>query len=148
MNALQFIFLILVVFPLIWLGVTYLLAFTSGWRTLAKHYRTNQQPEGYTQKMVSGNFGWTGGYNNILTVTITKKGLYLSISIFFRLTNPPVFIPWEHIELLGKQKLLWLVRQQLIVYTPIGKRIVKISLPRSIFEETDEIIPYDIDGSK
>ncbi len=134
----------LVIFPLFWLGITFLIAKISGWGTMAKYYRTDNKPEGYTKSMTSGTVGWAR-YNYILHLVLNEEGLYMSTISIFSLTNPPLFIPWEHIELRGKVDFLMMVRQRLSIFTPNGKRIAKVLLSRSIFEAASEVIPYSID---
>ena len=147
MITLLIIIAFLIIFPLFWLAVTYLIAKISGWGTMAKYYGTDFKPTEYTKTMTNGSVGWAR-YNYVLNVLIHEDGLYLSTIYLFSFANPPVFIPWEHIELLGKFDFLLLVRQRLKIYNPNGKLIAKVLLSRSIFEENENVIPYSIDGEK
>ncbi|MFK7903750.1 MAG: hypothetical protein AB8B69_01430 [Chitinophagales bacterium] len=146
MTAALIIIAFLVIFPLFWLGITYLIAKVSGWGTMAKYYHTKSAPEGYTKSMASGRIGWAN-YSHVLNIVVNKEGLYMGTILPFRLTNPPLFIPWEHIELQGKVNFFLMVTQKFSICTPNGKRIVKVFLSRSIFEEARGIIPHSIDGN-
>lgn len=147
MTTLLIVIAFLVIFPLFWMATTYLVAKMSGWATMAKHYRTNTQPEGHSRYMSSGTIGWSR-YNGVLQLILNEKGLYVSVLPLFSVGHPPLFIPWEHIELRGKVDFLLIVRQRLTVFTPTGKQIAKMRLSRSIFEEARNTIPYDIDPTE
>ncbi|MEZ4886708.1 MAG: hypothetical protein R3E32_18410 [Chitinophagales bacterium] len=146
MTTVLIIIAFLVIFPLFWIAINYLTAKISGWATMAKYYRTDLKPEGYAKSMTSGTVGWAR-YNYVLNIVINEEGLYMSTISLFSIAHPPVFIPWEHIELRGKVDFLLIVRQRLSVFTPSGKRIAKVLLSRSIFEEAERVIPASIDGT-
>lgn len=97
MFLLLLIPLFLVGFVLIWSGVIYLLAWLSGWRRLARHYRCAKIPDG----SLFGTF-WAmlGPVNHRGTLRIqpAPEGLYLSTMVLFRLGHPPLLIPWHAIK--------------------------------------------------
>lgn len=47
--------------------------------------------------MYSGRFGWSK-YDGCLTVGVNADGLYLAVLVFCRPGHPPLFIPWEDID--------------------------------------------------
>lgn len=144
MTTVLIIIAFLVIFPLFWMAITYLISQMSGWSAMAQHYRTDTKPEGYSTSMNSGMIGWSR-YNGVLQLVLNEKGLYISILFLFRIGHPPLFIPWEHIELGGKVDYWIVVKQRLTILTPNGKKITEARLARSIFEEAREFISYSID---
>ena len=85
--------LFLVVFPLFWCGVVYLIAHVGGWVRLAQHYHYNGDFQGQQWSLQSARIGW-GNYNGVLTVGANWEGLYLNPMFLFRCGHPPLFIPW------------------------------------------------------
>jgi hypothetical protein len=86
---------------LIWLAVNLYFSYTSGWTTLAKVYEFSKPFVGKKWQSVSGKMGTPESSNwmrHSLTVGANEEGLYLSISILFRLRCPPLFIPWGDIS--------------------------------------------------
>lgn len=144
MTTVFIIIAFLVIFPLFWMAITYLIAQMSGWAMMAKNYRTDTKPKGYSTSMSSGTIGWSR-YNGVLHLIINEEGLYISILQLFSFGHPALFIPWEHIELKGKIDYWIVVKQQLIVLTPNGRKITELRLSRRFFEEARDIIPYSID---
>lgn len=92
--------LIVVGFVLIWSGVVYLLAWLSGWRRLARRYRTDHKPSGPSMSSFVAMLGPVS-YRGVLTIQTAPEGLYLSIMLFFRLGHPPLLIPWSAIKRQG-----------------------------------------------
>ena len=86
-------------FIALWTGVTFLLGAIGGWRTLAQRYRTAEAFPGRRWSMQSGRMGGFVNYNHILTVGAEPRGLFLGVMGLFRAGHPPLFIPWEAIEM-------------------------------------------------
>ena len=88
-------------FAAMWFAVTALLAALSGWASLAAQWRANEDPVGERFRMRSGSIGvrfFPVSYGNCLTVTVSERGLGLSLLFLFRLLSPPLFIPWSQIS--------------------------------------------------
>jgi hypothetical protein len=87
-------------FILLWLAVTFLLSYISGWAFLAEHYRAAQPYAGRYERIRSsqmGPLGPFGGARNALNVGIDHEGLHLRMFILFRLNCRDLFIPWRDI---------------------------------------------------
>lgn len=81
-------------FVTIWLGVSILISYISGWAALAENYRTTVPYRGDRWSWQSAEMRWMAGYNNCLTAGADRTGLYLSISLFLcRVAHPPLFVP-------------------------------------------------------
>ena len=97
MQAETSAFFPLFLFAAIWLGVTFLLSWLSGWRLLAQRFRAQEPWNGQ-------RWGWQSArlrvcsYNHCLTFGASPAALYLSIMPLFGLFNPALLIPWQEIE--------------------------------------------------
>ena len=107
-------------FVVSWALICYAISFVSGWHTLAKAFRTDSPPS--DKLRTAGPFFYTvymrrwTRYTCVLRMTATANGIYLSAALLLRIGHPPLFVPWEQIEISHAQKL----GQQLVVLT-LGK---------------------------
>jgi hypothetical protein len=111
-----------------WAGVTLLLAFFSGWTSLAKTYRGRLTTVASSVSMGSGGlnrFGFPVSYRNILNASIGAEGVELSVFPLFALGSPPLLIPWSHMERCESYR--WLGMMDRFSFRPIGSD-VKITL--------------------
>jgi hypothetical protein len=76
------------------------LSWASGWRALARRYRTSGEPGGVRFSMQSGRVGVVD-YNRCLTVGVSAEGLYLAMLFFFRVGQPPLLIPWSDLTVVA-----------------------------------------------
>ena len=88
----------IVVFPLFWMGVVWLVSRMSGWAALASQYPAKAQPTGDLFHMRSGRLRFFSNYSHCLTVAVSSDGIYLKPLFFFRAGHDPVFLPWSAIE--------------------------------------------------
>lgn len=87
-------------FVVFWCGIVFLIGATGGWRKLGKRYaRDAREFTGHRRVMQSGMMGGLARYNNILTVGADPRGLYLDVFGMFRPGHPPLYIPWEQVEM-------------------------------------------------
>jgi hypothetical protein len=86
-------------FAALWIGITFLIGATGGWRTLSKTYAATNEFTGKRWHMQSGTMGGFARYNNILTIGADARGLYLAVFALFRPGHPPLFIPWEFVRI-------------------------------------------------
>jgi hypothetical protein len=88
----------LIVFPLFWSGIVYLIARFGGWSDLAKHYAIQEPFSGTTFQMQSVTIGMLGNYRSVVTIGANYDGLYLNPLVVYRPGHPPLLIPWDDIE--------------------------------------------------
>ncbi|HVD05371.1 MAG TPA: hypothetical protein VNB89_05120 [Gemmatimonadaceae bacterium] len=87
-----------VFFVALWCVVCAILAFVSGWRSLARRYRG--EPATVIDKVTfgSGQLGnWGAHYNNCLSVTVGPAGVGLKVLLPFRILHPSLLVPWQEI---------------------------------------------------
>jgi len=87
-----------VLFVGMWLTVTTLLGFMSGWFRLQKQYPAQSEPSQLTLRMRSGRMGAGVNMNGILTLSAGPSGLRVSILRLFRPFEKPFTVPWDHIS--------------------------------------------------
>lgn len=86
-----------------WLFVSLLMSYLSGWQGLAKRYRATGDFDGPVWHRQSGQFGMVG-LRNVLHLGANHQGLSLSMMILFRFGYAPLFIPWSDIVASPKKK--------------------------------------------
>jgi hypothetical protein len=94
-------------FVVLWLVVTAMVAYTSGWPGLAERFRATQPASGERFRFVSGSMG-PASFGSCLFVTVGETGLHLSILFAFRFCCPPLFIPWSAVESVEEKRSLFL----------------------------------------
>ena len=102
----------LIVFPLMWLGITGLLSVLGGWRELASSYDAGPalrdgRPIG---RWVTGGMQralFPVSYRNCLNVSLYADGFGLSVPRVFRFMHPPLFIPWTAVRDCEEGGMIW-----------------------------------------
>ena len=123
----------LILFPIFWLFVIWVIGTFGGWRRLARRYRA-QQP--VTGKQWPEQFGFVGSarYGNGLNVTTSESGLLIEVVPLFNFNHPPLFIPWH--ELHDPQPVVF--RQRELIQVDVGHpRIATLRLPPRIFAQSE-----------
>src|SRR5438477_11166837 len=91
----------------IWIGVSAVLSYMSGWPKLAVEYRAQRPPCGKCYLLAGGKVGGVW-YRGCLTIYTSAEGLYMSVWPIFRFREPPLFIPWTEIHYQREKRWLWL----------------------------------------
>ena len=84
-------------FPLMWVLVTVVLAFQSGWVELARAYPAPRESEGERFRWRSGRLGAVS-YSGVLNFVVNRDGLRVSVLLLFGLACRPFFVPWADVE--------------------------------------------------
>jgi hypothetical protein len=98
-------YLFLLVFPLMWIGISLLLSQLGGWARLAKHFPDDPDAVGTNYRFRSGAIGMAN-YGSCLSLRVCERGLRLSVLFLFRIGHPPLFIPWEQFHSLNEKRFL------------------------------------------
>lgn len=96
----------LVLFPLLWCGVSFLLAYLGGWARLAARFRAVDAPSGKRLVMQPGQIGMVR-YSSCLTLHLAEDGLYMAVFPLWRIGHPCLFIPWNEFHNLRRTKSLF-----------------------------------------
>lgn len=87
----------LILFVLGFFLVGYVFYWRSGWKELAKQYKTKKAFEGQLATGVSACFNSSEYFNGIIVLGKNDKYLYLSHVYFFRLFYPALLIPLDEV---------------------------------------------------
>ena len=138
------IWLILVLFPLcagaMFFFVGNLLAFLSGWKTLAAAYRPTEEPPGERFGWCSARIGLVN-YNNCLNVVAGRFGLHVSMNFLLRSGHRPFYVPWSELTITPEKGLVFAY----IGFTAQKAPHVHLRLPRShaeaILRAAGQVVP-------
>jgi hypothetical protein len=100
-----------VLFPVyfvgMWLLVSAISSYTSGWSLLAGRYRLTSIYLGRRWPWQSGQMRWCTNYGNCLTLGCDEMGLYLAVMPLLRFHHPPLLVPWTDVSVSYKRRLFW-----------------------------------------
>lgn len=116
-----------------WMGIVWLLAALSGWRSLATHYATTEPSPSNAQGFIYGMVGWIS-YNGVLKIAFTEWGLYIGINPLFKIGHPSLLIPYQHFTNF----------RQGIFYRKADVQGVTVSLPVRIMEQIQQRVKHGI----
>ncbi|MHB8413786.1 MAG: hypothetical protein ACYDDA_12090 [Acidiferrobacteraceae bacterium] len=104
-------------FVALWLGLSGLLSYLSGWRRLAARFRATKELEGERFRFASGAIGSSTclpvSYRGCLLFTVGSAGFRLALAFPFRFLSPPLFIPWAQVESVTERRH-WFVRHAIV----------------------------------
>ncbi|NPC71954.1 hypothetical protein D7Y27_34350 [Corallococcus sp. AB004] len=129
--------LFFVMFPVIFVLVSYVLAAMGGWRRLARDYRLDKGGGFPCRSFVSGEVGGVS-YGNCLTLGGDARGLYLAAFFLFRLGHPPLCIPWADVHDRVRERRLFLFSWDTF---SVGPDRVKLRIPSSDTAPLDSYLP-------
>lgn len=105
---------LLPMFILGWLLASGLLAYVSGWHSLAERFPKTGEIEGERFRFASAAIGivrwFPVNYSNCLFITVGRRALALSVFFPFRLISPEVHIPWTQVESVEERMFLFMRR--------------------------------------
>jgi hypothetical protein len=90
-----------------WTGISFLLSWLSGWRSLAERYRTGGAPDGERISWTSARIG-SVSFRSCLNLTLAPAGLFLVPLLPFRMFMPPLLIPWADVRFEGFTRMLFM----------------------------------------
>jgi hypothetical protein len=94
-------------FLALWVAVTVLISYISGWSALAQRFRSSTGFVGQKWRGQSAQMRGIGGYNHCLTVGANKDGIYIAILFLFRPGHPALFIPWSEVSIIKRGRWLF-----------------------------------------
>ena len=110
----------------VWMVVSFLSSYTSGWASLARRYACSSGFSSDRWSFHSGHMRWTANYSNCLTIGANAEGTLSIHSFLLRIGHPALFTPWREVSV-TRRKVLWFKRVQL----HLGR---ELSIPLQISE--------------
>lgn len=119
-----------VLFPVVWCFVSWLISYFSGWQRLAALYPARTAPTGQ-RFSTDARIGVTR-YGGNVYVDVSSEGLFLSVMFAFRIGHQPLFIPWSEIH--NRQTKTVFPRLEGVEFDIGAPCVVTMWLPKRIFE--------------
>ncbi len=126
----------LLLIPIVWFSLSWLLSRISGWHRLAERYPGIRTIEGETASLRSGRIGPVN-YYSCLKFGINDEGLLISIAPPFRLGHRPLFIPWSDFHNVKEDGMMYSQKVKASIGQPTITRMtfpgwVRYRLPMSL----------------
>jgi hypothetical protein len=93
-------------FALLWLGITTLLGLISGWFSLMRNFPDREEAAIRKFTGLSGSMNLVG-MHSVLTISVCPGGLRLAMTRLLGPFNRNIFVPWDKIEVIRKDRFLW-----------------------------------------
>lgn len=100
----------LIVFPIFWCAIVFLVGLIGGWQNLAGQYSTHLTYNTSISDAVarfsgeSMEIGFMGNYRSTTNIALFVDGILLSQGFLFKFGHPPMFIPKSEIQGMKWQK--------------------------------------------
>jgi hypothetical protein len=93
-------------FLCLWTSISLVISLVGGWFELGRVYRSAKPLPGNRWRFQDACMRFLASYSGVLTVGADAEGLYASVFLPFRISHPPLFIPWEDVSV-RPSKCLW-----------------------------------------
>ncbi len=100
-----------------------------GWNSLTKLYTALSPAKGTLHSAQSITIGRFGNYTGCATLHTDARGLHLAVLPIFRISHPPLFIPWSAVRFLKENHGFLRTSFLYDLGTP---RVIRIALPAEI----------------
>jgi hypothetical protein len=94
----------MVLFPILWIAISFVLSRASGWHKLGEKYSRIDFVSGERWRFRSARLRHSVSYNNCVIFISNREGLGISVFFLFRFGHPPLFIPWTDISISNETK--------------------------------------------
>lgn len=122
------IFAFIVIFPLFWSAIIFLISRLGGWGSMAEAYPSREPGSAQCFSLQSAILRFMSNYNAVVKICADEQGLYFSVMFLFRPGHSPFFVPWEEISGTKKQYFLYPVVELRFQRTP--------NLPFRVYQRT------------
>ncbi|MAT96844.1 MAG: hypothetical protein CL608_06850 [Anaerolineaceae bacterium] len=127
-TVLLIILAFIIVFPLFWSAVVFLISRLGGWGSMAEAYPYREPLSAQCFAMQSAILRLASSYRGVLKICADDEGLYFSVMFLFRPGHSPFFVPWGEISGTKKSYFLYPVIELRFQRTP--------NLPFRIYKRT------------
>jgi hypothetical protein len=111
-----------------------LIAWWSGWRTLAARFRHQFNESVRISGWYSARMRWGCHYNNALKVGVNSEGLSLATMVILP-QHPPLQIPWSEIRVMRRTKVFWWT----LIYLELGQERIQFAIYEKLFNEINRV---------
>jgi len=117
----------LIVFPVFWICVVWLISRLSGWSRLALTFAATKPASGEVFPWTSARLRFSSSYSNCLTVTVSVAGIHIATWGLFAFGHQPLFLPWDAIGRLVQSRGLLGHTSKLYVRAGSGEQTITLS---------------------
>lgn len=117
-----------IMFPLLWVGIIFLVSRISGWHELAEPFVLTREPQGEKFRFKSGRIGLWANYSGALNITVSFEGIAIRPIIVYRLGHKAFLVPWDAVQTLTFEKPLFFEVITLMVRLPASGKEKRIQL--------------------
>ncbi|MEM7067715.1 MAG: hypothetical protein AAF478_02430 [Pseudomonadota bacterium] len=118
----------LIIFPLFWFGVVWMVSRIGGWAKLASIHPANAPVQGDVYRWRSARIRLFSSYRSSLTITVNNEGIHMQPLIFFRFGHEPIFIPWQAVSKLERTTLWPLASAKMEIRMASGEKPMTLKL--------------------
>ena len=133
-----------IVFPLFWSVIVFLLSRLGGWGSMAEAYPSREPRSAQCFSLQSAILRFTTNYRGVLKICADEEGVYFSVLFLFRPGHTPFFVPWEEIS--GTKKNYFIINMvelrfqrtpniPIRLYKPMADRLVSVANGRWAYDE-------------
>lgn len=108
--------------------VSWILAYSGGWATLAESFRTHHRPIGAAISWCSLHFEPFTSYRRCIQVTLCDEGIFMIPILLFRFAHPAVLIPWSNV---GKARKSDWLDAHIVLPIEVRDQSLELCLPVS-----------------
>ncbi len=113
-------------FGALWSFALFVSSALGGWWKLSNRFRADGPARGEKLTMLNGRMRCFN-YSFVLNAVVSERGVHLSVMFPFRPFHPPLFIPWESIRNLRRERIFFSRYAVFDVYGPEKLLTVRIS---------------------
>jgi hypothetical protein len=129
MTEQQLLYILPIAIPLffvaMWIGVTTLIGFMSGWFTLMQQFPDRDEKPLAQLNWQSGFMGPVGvNYRNVLKIGVCPSGLRVGVLRVFGLFAHDFFVPWHAIKATKKEFWMWQVTELSFGKPEVGRLLL------------------------
>ena len=109
-----------------WIAVTGLLSFLSGWHKLAANFRSDEPLDGESFRYAYATFAKGGlpvGYRGCVFAIVGSRGIAMWLLFPFRFLHPRLVVPWTEVEKC-ERVTHWLVKQVAVDIKGFDRRVM------------------------
>ena len=119
----------LIIFPVLWCLIVWIMSYVGGWQRLARRYAAGVRPVVGEQR--SGFAGMAGvvTYRSVLTLHLNREGFFVEVMPLFRIGHPRLFIPWSEISAREPYWVLFWKAERLTIGRPPA---ATLTLPKDL----------------
>ncbi len=134
----------IVIFPLFWSVIVFLISRLGGWGSIAESYPSREPRSAQCFSMQSAILRFTTSYRGVIKICADEEGVYFSVMFLFRPGHSPFFVPWEEIS--GSKKNYFIFNMVELrfqrtpnipvrLYKPTADRLIQAANGRWAYED-------------